>query len=327
MENLFQKRKKQLIIVAVAMIALVLIVSAFFIIRSRIYSATLNVVVSPSIARIKVGDKEYDLTGEIKLKPGEYEMEVYADGFISKKGKLTAVEDETFDLALYLEPTAENDDWYETHPWDATVRGDIANNAEIKKYYDLKNVEPILEYVPYNTFKYSISYEEDCAENGGEVCLVVKGDMGMRDVAVQYLQSTGEDLSRYKIKMNDYAEPFKDAQVSVPDGLDFSDDTSSVLSKDEVGDMTLIANNFIKSSLASGKYRAEILQIKRYGDYCGLKVKVYSITGDEKNYDTYRMIVGKVNNKWTALTNLDWVLSAFDNPKLPRELLKEVNLL
>lgn len=326
MEDLFQKRKRQLLVGVIAVIAVILAVSAFFIIRAKIYSATLNVVVSPSTAKIKIGDKEYNTSvGEIKLKPGEYEVEVFADGFVTKKGKMTLVEDGTFNFALYLDPTDDNADWYEDHPWDATARGDIINNTEIQNYYDLKEVEPILDYVPYNAYNYSIGYEEDCVENKNEICLIVKGDFGMADVAMRYLQNTNQDLSRYFLKY-DVAVMFNNIRIDVPESLIFDEDEASgAITSEEVGIVRAVAEDFANRSLASNKYVAEVLQIKSYGNYCGVKIKVYNKDGDEKIFDTYRMILYKNNGEWKAITNLAMILSKYINDKIPTKLLQQVD--
>ncbi|MBR2796049.1 hypothetical protein IKE13_03300 [Candidatus Saccharibacteria bacterium] len=326
MEDFIFKHRKKIIALGVVALIAIVAVSVFFIVRDRLYSVTINITVAPTIAKVKIGDDEYGAVGEHKIRPGEYEIEVYAEGFISKTGKLTAVADETINFSTYLKPTEDNLDWYNNHPWDATVLGDIKNDDEIQKYYSLRQTEPILNYVPYSTYTYSINYEYDCAENGGGICLVLDGDMGLRNVMVRYLQRSNEDLSRYKVRMKNYEKPFSDAELSVPEGLDYDGNSEMDLST-EVAAVRELANSFAERQLSIGGYEINVAQIKAYGNYCGVKVDLSPVGGDGKVFDTYRMLIGKIDGSWMVISNLDWILSRFDNPKLPAELLRDVNTL
>lgn len=324
MQGFLYKHRKFIAIIGVLALVVIVGISVFFIVQDRINSATVRITVSPLDAKVKIGEREYDSLDVCKIAPGEYEVLIYAEGFISKTGKLTAVADEEVALATYLDPTAENSDWYETHPWDATARGDIINNAEIQRYYDLMEVEPILNYVPYNTYTYSINYEENCAENADEMCLIVKGNFGMADVAMRYLQNTGQDLSRYFLKY-DEGKVFESLPLDVPEVLEFNENTGAGSLASEIGKVKSAAEDFANRSLSDARYSAEVLQVKSYGDYCGVKIKVYMKNGDEDVYDTYRMVLYMDNGEWRAITNLGMILSKYVNEGVPVDLLRQVD--
>ena len=318
------KNKKKLIIVGLLILLTIIGISVYFIIMNRLYSVTLNTVISPSIAKVMVGDNEYGALGTYKIRPGEYDVEVYADGFITKTGKLVAVEYETVEISLALEPTAENSNWYDKHPWDATAAGDIRSDTNMQEYYDLQKKNEILNYVPYYNFNYTIGYEDGCNENGGGICLTVDADFGFRRYATEYLQLTGQDLSWYYVK--GYESPFRRLELSVPDGLEFNGSASGlVVSSDELSAVNTAANRYIDSAFDTDGYTARILQTKKYGDqYFGVTIAVYEGDGSLV-YDIYRMIVGLVDGEYVALTNADVILSRYQNPQLPGELLRVFN--
>ena len=325
MQGFIFKHKKSLYIIAILVIVVIIGISAFFIIQDRTNSATVKITVSPLTAKVKIGEKECDATSDCKVLPGEYDVLISAEGFIAKNGKLKALADEAIELAVYLEPTVENANWYEEHPQDATVRGDIINNAAIQNFYDLKEVEPILEYIPYNAYLYYIGYEENCAENNGKMCLTFKGDFGNVDTAVRYLQNTNQDLSRYVLKKSG-GELFRNMEVVVPESLEFSAEDVSIDLASEITQISKAAESFAIAGLSNNEYTAEILQIKAYGNFCGVKIKVYQKNSGSEVFDTYRMILYKNNGEWIPITNLGIILSQYVDEKVPVELLSLVNV-
>jgi len=318
------KHKRMLTITALLIATAIIAVSVFFVAKDRTNSATIKITVSPLSAKIKIGEKECDSVSDCKVAPGEYDVLISADGFISQTTRIAVSDNESIELATFLEPTEDNANWYEDHQQDAVVRGDIMSDASIKKYYDLKEVEPILNYVPYNTYTYSIGYEENCTENNQKLCLILKGDFGTANVAIEYLQSTGQELSRYILKY-DSDRVFENAEISISDSLEPKriDGTT-----DLTADISKIRNtvkNFASNNLVSNEYGVEVLQIKSYGDFCGVKTKVFKTNGDENIYDTYKIILYKINDIWQPITNPEIILSKYTNEKIPTELLKEVN--
>ena len=120
--------------VSVGALVLILAVSLGFLIRSAIYSARVNIMVAPSIAVVRIGDNDYPVSGEFEFEPGEYVVEVSAEGFATKTGKLVLKDGETTDLSLYLESSDEKTaNWYEENAGDGLIVGEIQNAEEMKK--------------------------------------------------------------------------------------------------------------------------------------------------------------------------------------------------
>ena len=318
--NFMIKHRKKIIVVVILIVILIVVIAIVkFIINANL--TTVNITVAPSIAKVKIGDKEYDAVGKYDIWAGEYDVEILSDGFVTKTGRLVLVAGETVNISTYLEPNEDNSDWYSDHPEDALIVGDVSSYNDALNYYEMQKDYKILEYVPYYNFNYAIGYENDCDENGGGICLTVDADFGFRRYATEYLQLTGQDLSWYYVK--GYESPFRRLELSVPDGLEFSGSASGlVVSSDELSAVNAAANRYIDSAFDTDGYTARILQTKKYGDqYFGVTIAVYEGDGSLV-YDIYRMIVGLVDGEYVALTNADVILSRYQNPQLPGELLK-----
>ncbi len=327
MESFIYRHRKKIAVGVGLAILVILVVGIYNAVERSLSTATINITVSPLIAKVKIDGREYDATNMIKIRPGTYEAEVYADGFITKKIELVAVGDEVTDLSLYLDPTEENSDWYDEHVWDSTAKGDIISDNAIREFYALQEEYPILNYVPYNTFTYIIGYENECEENGGGLCLIIDADFGYRRYAIQYLQETGQDLSDYYAKGKNYKSPFQQIEFSVPDELSFSGVVSgTIMEPGRANEIVSVVDKYIKQSFSSEKY-VEIGQIKNYDNkFFGVTLMVYD-GADGVVYDIYRMVVGMFDNRCLILTNADMILSWRMNPRVPREVLRLVNSL
>ena len=156
------KTKVKVIIgISVGALILILAVSLGFLIRGAIYSAMVNIMVAPYIAVVKIGDDEYSVSGEFDFQPGEYAVEVSAEGFATKTGKLILKDGETVDLKLYLESNNDSTaNWYEENEGDGLIVGEIRNEAEMKKLDSLFEKEPVLKDLPVTVEYYSDDYSE-----------------------------------------------------------------------------------------------------------------------------------------------------------------------
>lgn len=134
-------------------------------------------LIAPSIAEVKIGDMVFNSHGDKMIQPGEYAVEVSADGFETKTGRLVAKADETVELNLYLEPNTDATlNWYDEHAEDALVVGEIQNAEMMKKTAELLKKQPVLSKLPLtveyfsdnyaNYIKYIISYTLDDSKAG-----------------------------------------------------------------------------------------------------------------------------------------------------------------
>ena len=206
-------RKRWLIWWSVSVLIVILAVSLGFLIYGRIFSAKVNIMVVPSIAKVKIGDATFSSYEEIRIQPGEYEVTVTASGFSTKTGKLIAKADETSDLFLYLESNSpETENWYEENAGDALILGEIQSQETLKRINELMEKEPALAQLPltveyfsedYSKYtKYILSYELDNSERG--FVIIMKDYTGEgTDAAFTKLKEIGMDLTDVKVSYED----------------------------------------------------------------------------------------------------------------------------
>lgn len=212
MQDFIYKHKKTLIIGGVLIFVAIVAASIFGIIWNKIYSATISIMVTPTIAKVVIDGKEYDTIGEYKMKPGEYSVEVSADGFITKTEEFVAVENETTKVQLYLTPTEENSDWYAEHPEDALIFGELKSNEAYEKLQELKEEYPILNQLPIeidyftsgyaNRIKYTISYELN-DDNTNFIIVITDYSGGNYENALSKLEARGVKVEDFEIKYID----------------------------------------------------------------------------------------------------------------------------
>lgn len=193
-----------------AFLILVLLVSLGFLIYGRIFSATLSIMVAPSIASVRVGDATFSVSGEYKMMPGEYNVEISAEGFETKTGKITLKADETSDVHLYLVSNdASTADWYETHAGDGLIVGGIQSAEMTSRVNKLLEKEPVLSKLPLTVeyysddfseyTKYTISYALDDSKRG--FYLIVKDYTGAGETsAISKLTEIGMDTAGVELK-------------------------------------------------------------------------------------------------------------------------------
>ena len=217
-QDFIYNNRKKIKIIGIVMVAAIILVSAFFIIWNALHSATVNITVAPSIARIYIGGREYKNIGEYKLIPGEYDVRVEADGFVTKTGELVAAANETVDILLYLEPTEDNASWYDEHPQDALIVGDVKSNLATEDLQLLMKQNPILKQLPieidYYTnnysrrIKYTISYV--LLDNNSRFKIIITDETGGNyEDALDKLRARGVSPEDYEIEYKDISSEFE----------------------------------------------------------------------------------------------------------------------
>ncbi len=159
-----EKARQRLALIGFSMVAFVILVLAiilFAIIESS-KSVTLDILVAPKSAVIKINDKVYK-NGTYHVEPGEYiinithdELEPYNDVANFKDGE---------DVKLYLYLTGKDGDmgWYLGHTDDDMLLntiGDYYANEESKEYVAS---DPIFKITPY--YDYNNGFRVNAAKN------------------------------------------------------------------------------------------------------------------------------------------------------------------
>lgn len=204
--------RKKVIIGGVVALVLILALSVWGMVRQMMYSVTIDITVAPAVAKVMLDGREYAATREYKIQPGEYEVVVTAEGFETKTGRLVAVAGERVEIALYLEPTAENANWYLEHPEDARTMGDIKSDEAARAVEELTRKHPILAQLPlmidYYTdgyarrVKYTISYLLT-NENRDFVITVTDYTGGNYADALDKLRARGVVDGQYEVQYED----------------------------------------------------------------------------------------------------------------------------
>lgn len=223
MDDYIYQHKKKLAVLAALALILILAISLTHLIIDRVNSATVNIVVAPSIAKVRIGDREYEADGSYKLPPGEYEVFVTAEGFVSKTLYLNLPEDAESDLKLYLEPEDDGNDWYEQHPLDALIVGEVKRDKAIEKVNQLIDANPILKLLPLEIdyfkkgyterVKYTISYRIT-EDNTSFVITITDETGGNYADALAKLKSRGADPDKYLIEYADISASYYAAKAS-----------------------------------------------------------------------------------------------------------------
>ena len=218
MQDYLYNNKKKVLIVGLIVLILIIGISIYGIVRNMLYSATVSITVAPSVAKVYIDGKEYGSIGEYKLKPGEYEVEAVADGFQKKAGHLVAVANETVNISMYLEPTAENSDWYLEHPEDALTMGDIKADEAAKVIEQLAEKHPILKQLPIEVDYFSDDYSKRtrytisyllAEDNTSFTITITDYTGGNQKDALEKLKARGVNLDDYEI---DYTSLSKDSE-------------------------------------------------------------------------------------------------------------------
>ena len=157
MRDFIYNHKKSLVITIIVLLIVIVVISVYFIAMNKINSATISIRVTPLTAEVKIDGKKYEVLKTYKIKPGEYSIEVSAEGFITRTGSFSIVEGEIYDIDIFLDPTEENASWYDEHPDDALILGEIKSSLNNKAVQKLQYDNPILSELPMN-IDYSIYF-------------------------------------------------------------------------------------------------------------------------------------------------------------------------
>ena len=204
------KKLKQIAILAISVLLIVIGISIYFIIDDMQKTATLEIVVAPISANIKVNDHTYANMQSHRVKPGDYHISITKpDYFESYEENFTLNDGEKKEI--YIELTQlPGTDWYKDHPkdaysMDAIINHELAKNSEyLIKNYPLLKVLPLkVEYFINNStyVYYVISYEIN--EDNKPTILIKDYTGGNHDAAIQRIQSEGYNPEDYQIEYQD----------------------------------------------------------------------------------------------------------------------------
>lgn len=112
-------------------------------------TATIEVIVAPSDAKILIGEKRYK-NGTHKIEPGDYSIAVTRDNFSPYASEFSIEEGETKKLLVCLNEIDGNT-WYDEHKEDDDICRKAAELAS-EEYKKEKQTADVYSVTPYNSY-------------------------------------------------------------------------------------------------------------------------------------------------------------------------------
>ena len=151
------------IIMSFLILVLIIIIAAFINwITNSDKTATLDYYLTPTSASFMIDGKTYQGDAKIKLKPGNYTIQISNPNFKEVTQDLELKNNQVTYLYEALEPDSEHHDYYKSHPDDESRVQHIADfkaDLERKSYTDS---DPIFKVTPYSSYQagFSIAAEK-----------------------------------------------------------------------------------------------------------------------------------------------------------------------
>ena len=157
------KRSLLSIIMGFLILVLIIIIAAFINwITNSDKTATLDYYLAPTSASFMIDGKTYQGDAKIKLKPGNYTIQISSPNFKEVTQDLELKNNQVTYLYEALDPDSDHQDFYKTHPDDESRVQHIADfkaDLERKSYTDS---DPVFKVTPYSSYQagFSIAAEK-----------------------------------------------------------------------------------------------------------------------------------------------------------------------
>lgn len=146
------------IIMSFLILVLIIIIAAFINwITNSDKTATLDYYLAPTSASFMIDGKTYQGDAKIKLKPGNYTIQISSPNFKEVTQDLKLKNNQITYIYEALEPDSDHQDFYKSHPDDESRVQHIADfkaDLERKSYTDS---DPIFKVTPYSSYQAGFS--------------------------------------------------------------------------------------------------------------------------------------------------------------------------
>lgn len=172
------KKGRIAIFVVAGIDVVVLVVFVVLSVMKAMKTATVDINVVPSVAKVVINGQEYG-NGAYKVYPGKVMAEISADGFVRKSVEVNLEADDVTRIIEYLMPNEDNISYYLDNVDDAEVLAKIGGDDAQKMLgmMAIKDVLPIVqfEYGGLNgtSREIAINMLQECNKI---ICLIVTGD-------------------------------------------------------------------------------------------------------------------------------------------------------
>lgn len=208
---------KKIIIIASTAIALIIVISIYFIIDNASKTATVTFMIAPLSAEVKLNGQSYNTNDTYRIKPGNYTLSIEKNGYFEPYYEEFIINDnETKDFYISLEPI-EGTDWYELHPEDSMSLDAIIDEEETIKSDYIEDNYPLFGILPISVDYYDnesayvyyiISYDLTDYEN--PIVLIKDYTGGNYENALNRIRLEGYNPENYTIEYRDESEDYLD---------------------------------------------------------------------------------------------------------------------
>lgn len=209
MFSLIKQHKIISLMIFLNVVALLLVTLAIVIHNSK--TATIDLLVAPSDAVVELNGARYDNLKSHNITPGSYNVKISMDGMQTKEFNIELVDGEFERIWAYLLDDNGGFGYYMSHPDDAAILNDVADE-EVKEflaeYNRLNSIQEVLPLQYSNTFDENVTeivsisvrwgIDDECKEKA--YCLIVHDFTGKNtEKALQLIRDAGFNPDDYEL--------------------------------------------------------------------------------------------------------------------------------
>jgi hypothetical protein len=306
----------RIVLVVILVILFLVLPIALGVYNSR-FSASVKLIVAPSDAKIKIGEKVARPGDTVRLEPGDYTVIITRTGFFSYAEEVTLAEGDEKAVFTALESSDESTaNWYLEHPEDDSIAAGVVSEKVNQESEEYVKKYPIASALPIFEDFYRIDYGL-CKATDDEFCIFITALAGARSTAANRLMGlSGYDPAEYHIEYQQYVNPFGSVSAS-PNG-------SGVSISDLTGARAVLESLISPYNAEGYSFTVESVDTanEKYPSYAIGKV-IHHISDGSIN--TYKVILQLQEGGWKIVAAPRLVYSYLDYPNLPREVIFRAN--
>lgn len=205
-ETKTKKALKGTIVFILSALIGILIYSLTVIIINHDKTATIEILVAPTDAEVRIDGKVFSTKATVKIKPGTYAVQIKKENFIEFNGSITANADEVSYLYEFLNEEDENGTFYKDNEKEAGRAQEISDKKSDIFHENYNGTDNIWNVTPYDNYPggYKIYAEKD--KSGDiivNVYLYTCDDSRVEKLkakAKEYLEEQKINLEKYTVK-------------------------------------------------------------------------------------------------------------------------------
>lgn len=169
---------------------------------------TINLV--PSDATLTLNN-QVSASGKVYLTPGTYELDAAKTGYSSYNRTIQVGEiNKDAEIAISLLPeSSEAEKWAKENQSQYLKNEGIAGKQAQVDGRKFRELNPIVQKLPYKTLLYTIGYRADNSDpTGNSIIVEIDTSEGRRENVVSQIERWGYDPTKLNIQFKNYTNPF-----------------------------------------------------------------------------------------------------------------------